>query len=582
VRSALRDPEVVYQRRWFTLIVLCISLLVIGLDNTILNVALPTLVKDLHASASELQWIVDSYTIVFAGLLLTAGSLGDRFGRYKGLVLGLTIFGAGSAVSAFAGSAGMLIATRAVMGIGGAFIMPSTLSILTNVFTNPVERGKAIGIWAGVSALGIGVGPVVGGFLLTHLWWGSVFLVNVPVVIVGLVAGYFLVPESKDPSAPRLDPLGSILSIAGLGVLLWAVIEAPSHGWGSKNILLGFAVGVVIIGAFMAWELTYSSPMLDLRFFENPRFSAASGAITLTFFALFGTIFLLTQYLQSVLEFSALKAGALLLPQAMVLMVVASSSSFFVQRAGNKIVVATGLTLVTLSLLLFATLTPHSSALHVIGVTIVLGLGMGNVMAPATDSIMGSLPRAKAGVGSAVNDTTRQMGGAVGVAVLGSILASRYSSHVDSLLGGRVPGEVLSGVRDNVGQAIGFAHGSPAAEPFRGQLVDAAKESFVSGRHVAVFLAAAVAALAAIGVVLWLPARARDEEPGYTPMTAAQAAEAAPAALAVEEAASVREAEDVRAAAAPDGDEREALEAGIASGNGRAVDPDAELAGEAG
>ena len=407
----------------------------------------------------------------------------------------------------------MLIFTRALMGIGGAFIMPATLSILTNVFTNPVERGRAIGVWAGVTALAVGVGPVVGGFLLTHFWWGSVFLVNVPVVIIGLVAGWFLVPESKDPAAPRLDPLGAVLSIIGLAVLLWAVIEAPSHGWGSRQILVGFAVGAVVLAAFMAWELTYSSPMLNLHFFENPRFSAASGAITLTFFALFGTIFLLTQYLQSVLEYSALKAGALLLPQALVLMVTAASSSFVVQRLGNKVVVATGLVLVTLSLLLFTTLGADSSALHVIAVTVVLGLGMGNVMAPATDSIMGSLPRAKAGVGSAVNDTTRQVGGAVGVAVLGSVLASRYGSQITSLLHGRVPDDVFGNVSDNVGRAVDYARGTPAVAPLRDQLVDAAHRSFVSGLHLAVVVAAAVAFLAAVGVVVWLPARARDEEP---------------------------------------------------------------------
>ena len=330
---------------------LCVSLVVIVLDNTILNVALPTLAKiksegGLGASASQLQWIVDSYVLVFAGLLLTAGSLGDRFGRYKALAFGLTVFGIGSAASAFAGSANVLIATRSLMGIGGAFIMPSTLSILTNVFTNPQERGKAIGVWAGVSAVGLGIGPISGGLLLAHFWWGSVFLVNLPIVVLGLVCGYYLVPESQDPAAPKLDPFGAVLSIAAIAALLWAIIEAPSHGWTSGDVLAGFAVGVALLVAFLAWELNYSSPMLDLHFFENPRFSAASSAITITFFAMFGTLFLMTQYLQLVLGYSTVKAGAILLPQAATIMVAAPFSSVWVRRFGNKVVMSTGLLIV--------------------------------------------------------------------------------------------------------------------------------------------------------------------------------------------------------------------------------------------
>jgi MFS family permease len=281
VRANLRDSAWVYRHRWLTLMVLCVSLLIIILDNTILNIALPTLAKQkakggLSASPSQLQWIVDAYTIVFAGLLLSAGSLGDRFGRYRCLVIGLSIFGTGSLLSSFTKSADVLIITRASMGAGGAFIMPSTLSILTNVFTNPQERGKAIGVWAGVSALGLGIGPISGGLLLAHFWWGSIFLVNLPIVVLGIVAGYYLVPESKDPAAPKLDPFGAVLSIAAIAALLWAIIEAPSHGWTSSGVLAGFGVGAALLVAFLAWELTYSSPMLDLHFFQNPRFSAAS------------------------------------------------------------------------------------------------------------------------------------------------------------------------------------------------------------------------------------------------------------------------------------------------------------------
>jgi EmrB/QacA subfamily drug resistance transporter len=515
MRAALRDPEVVERRRWFTLLVLCISLIVIVLDNTILNVALPRLSQPtaaggLAASQSQLQWIVDSYTIVFAGLLLTAGSIGDRFGRYRSLAIGLAIFGTGSVLSAFATDANVLIGTRALMGVGGAFIMPSTLSILTNVFRDHKERGKAIGIWAGVSALGLGIGPVSGGILLSHFWWGSVFLVNVPFVIGGLVLGYLLVPESKDESAPKLDPGGALLSIVGLGMVLWAVIEAPSKGWTSAGTLSAFVGGAAILVAFFVWESRSDHPMLDLRFFQNPRFSAASGAITVTFLSLFGVIFLLTQYLQLVLGYSTVKAGAILLPQAGVIMIAAPMSSMWVQRFGNKVVVATGLFIVSASMFLLTTLDASSGELHVILVTVVLGLGMGNIMAPATDSIMGSLPRAKAGVGSAVNDTTRQVGGAVGVAVFGSLLASRYSSHVRGLLDGSVPERVIAPASDSIGRAFDATLGLPADT--RNLVLGAARESFVRGLHTTAVVASAILLATMLLVIRFLPARHREDE----------------------------------------------------------------------
>ena len=516
MRNAIHDPEVAYRRRWLTLLVLCISLIVIVLDNTILNVALPTLAHPtsqggLGATASQLQWIVDAYTLVFAGLLLTAGSLGDRFGRYRSLAFGLAVFGTGSILSAFATSANMLIGTRALMGIGGAFIMPSTLSIITNVFTNPAERGKAIGIWAGVSALGLGLGPISGGILLEHFWWGSIFIVNVPIVVAGLVLGYALIPESRDPAHGKLDPVGALLSIVALGSLLWSVIEAPTRGWGSSAIVAGFVIGAVLLACFFTWELRSRHPMLDMRFFQNPRFSAASGAITLVFLSLFGTLFLLTQLLQSVLGYSTVKAGAVLLPQAAVIMTFAPLSNVWVQRLGNKIVVTAGLVTVATSFALFTTFQPNSSVFHVIGITMLMGLGMANVMAPCTDSIMGSLPRAKAGVGSAVNDTTRQMGGAVGVAVFGSIMASHFTSSITAKLDGHVPSRLLAAVSNNVGQTIGIANDPATARSVATQIAGAARESFISGLHIIGIAAALVTLVAALGVALFLPARARPE-----------------------------------------------------------------------
>lgn len=506
------DPELAYRRRWYTLLVLCLSLMVIGLDNTILNVAIPTLAKPasaggLAAAGSQLQWIVDAYTIVFAGLLLTAGSLGDRFGRYRSLTFGLIVFGIGSAISAAASSADVLIATRALMGAGAAFIMPSTLSILTNVFQDNRERAKAIGVWAGVSAIGIGVGPLTGGFLLTHFWWGSVFLVNVPIVIGALVLGYRFIPESKDPSAPRLDPVGALLSMAGLGALLWGVIEGPAKGWTSATVVAGFGAGIVVLAAFFTWELRCAEPMLDVRYFRNRRFSAASGAVTITFLTLFGTIFLLTQYFQAVLGYSTMKAGAMLIPQALLMMIFAPMSTRWVQRFGTKRVVVFGMIVVVVTLLAMTTFQTNSSTLHVICIAALLGLGVSHVMPASTESIMSSLPREKAGVGSAMNDTTRQVGGAVGVALLGSIMSSRYGTHVADRLAGIASPAAITRAKDSVGAAVGLAKNDASVQPIRDQLLAAARGGFVTGMHTALYVAAAIVAVGAIAVYRYLPDR---------------------------------------------------------------------------
>jgi EmrB/QacA subfamily drug resistance transporter len=501
------DQQTIYRRRWVTLGVLSLSLVIIGLDNTILNLALPTLVRELDATASQLQWMVDSYVLVFAGLLLTMGALGDRFGRKLALTAGLVLFGVASLWAAMVETPNMLIVARAVMGIGGALIMPSTLSIITNVFSGR-ERGRAIAIWAGVAGLGIVVGPVLGGWLLEHFWWGSVFLINVFVVVVALGAGFFLVPESKDAAATPLDPLGAVLSVVGLGALVYAIIEAPSRGWGDGLVLLGFGAAVVLLGVFLWWESRSPHPMLQLSFFENPRFSAASGAITLVFFAMFGSIFLLTQYLQFVLGYTPLEAGLRVMPIA-TLVVAAPMSARFAERFGTKVVVASGLTVVAIALSVMASITIETGYGQVAVAIMLLGFGMGTAMAPATESIMGSLPLGKAGVGSAMNDTTRQVGGALGVAVLGSVLASSYSSTMEPLVAASpLPTEAAAIASDSIGGAITIATqvGAPA-QP----LVDAAREAFVSGMEQAIWVGVAVAVLGAVLTVLFLPARAESE-----------------------------------------------------------------------
>lgn len=509
------SEELVYRRRWWILGVLCLSLMVITLDNTILNVALPTLVRDLDASNSQLQWIVDSYTLVFAGLLLTAGSLGDRFGRKGALQLGLAIFAFGSALSALATDPNHLIATRALMGIGGAFIMPATLSILTNVFPAD-ERGRAIGVWAGVSGLGIALGPLLGGYLVEHFGWHEVFTVNLPIAAVAIVAGGVLLPRTKDPSAPKLDLLGAALSIVGLTALVYGLIEAPSRGWTDGVILASFGAAVVMLGAFAVHELRIPEPMLDVSFFKNPRFTAASLSITLVFFALFGYSFLQTQYFQFVLGYSPAETGIRLLPLALTLMVVAPLSSRIVEWIGTKIVVASGLALVSVSLLLQLNLTADSSYLPVMWRMMLLAAGMGLTMAPATESIMGSLPLAKAGVGSAMNDTTRQVGGALGVAVIGSVLSSVYGSKVTDAFSGKMPAKALDAAQSGVGGALEVAKRAGA---FGNQIALLARNAFVDAMHGGAVVAAIAAVLGVVVAALFLPAHAREAD---TEMQAAE------------------------------------------------------------
>ena len=500
-----------YKRRWLILLVLNVSLLVIVVDNSILNVAIPSIVNQLGASTSELQWIVDSYTLVFAGLLLTAGSLGDRFGRLPALQFGLTVFGLGSLLAALSDSSGQLIATRAFMGIGGAFIMPATLSIIANVFPAP-ERGKAIGVWAATAGVAIALGPLIGGFLLEHFYWGSVFLVNLPIVALGLLAGVFLIPDSKDPGAPKLDPVGAVASIVGLSLLLYAVIEAPTEGWTATSTVSFFAAGAVVAAFFFWWELHTDQPMLDLRFFKNPRFSAGSGAISAVFFAMFGSIFVLTQYFQFVLGYSALQTGVRLLAWAIPTMIVAPLSAKVVERIGTKLTISSGLSLVTVGLLLFTSVNETTAYFPGILLRMVLmSTGMALTMAPATDAIMGSLPLAKAGVGSAVNDTTRQIGGAVGVAIVGSVFTSVYASHLaDGVRGDPIPPSALDTAQEGIGNA--FAVAAKLGGQSGADLVVVAKSAFVDAFHVGLLVGAGVALVGAIAVLIWMPARARRED----------------------------------------------------------------------
>jgi EmrB/QacA subfamily drug resistance transporter len=514
---AQRVQAKAYDRRWAILAVLCFGLLVIVLDNSILNVALPTIQDDLNATSSDLQWIVDSYTLVFAGLLLTAGALGDKFGRRGALQIGFILFGIGSIASAMAATSGQLISTRAFMGIGGALIMPATLSIITNVFP-PGERSKAIGFWAGTAGLGGALGPLAGGFLVEHFYWGSVFLVNIPIVVIGLIAGVFLIPTSKDPSAPRLDPIGALLSIFGLALLLFAIIEAPHNGWTSSKTLGYGGLGIALLVAFGIWEAKSDHPMLDVTFFKKARFTAAAGAITLVFFAMFGSLFLLTQYFQFVLGYSPLQTGVRMIPFALAMMVVAPLSSKVVQRLGSKITVAFGLGLVTIGLLSMVGLQVDTPYSDIFWRLMLMSAGMGLTMAPATESVMGSLPIFKAGVGSAVNDTTRQVGGALGVAVIGSVLATTYGNQIGDFLSGLgipLPQAALESAQNSIGaiknglvpklQEMGLSEQAATVNA-------EANSAFVSAVHWGVLTAAAATFVGVVMVLLFLPARPRIDD----------------------------------------------------------------------
>ena len=501
------NAELIHRRRWAILGVLCLSLIVIGIDNTILNVALPSIVRGLDASGSQLQWMVDAYAIVFACLLLTAGALGDRFGRRRSLLLGLALFGAFSALASLADTPFQLIVTRGLMGIGGAFIFPTTLSILTNVFDQPRERSQAIGIWAGVSGVGIAAGPLLGGLRVEHFGWHAVFWVNAPVCAVAFVLPAPIIPPMPNAGRHPLDPLGAALSIVGLVGLLYAIIQGPNGGWTASGVLLGFAAAAVFLGSFAWWEVKTPHPMLDVRFFRNPRFSAASATITITTFALYASTFLLTQYFQFVLGYSPLKSGVMITPLAIGLMIGSPQAPRFVERYGTKRVVLFGLTLVAIGMACYGSNTIMSSFAAGLVIRFFYGLAFGFIGPPVTESIMGSVPKERAGVGSAVNDTTRQVGGALGVAVLGSIFASRYHRVMDAT--SSLPRAVRQSARESIGTTLQVARRTGDPE-LAAKVRAAGYEAF----HSSMRITYAVAVLIILGAmyVAWryLPARAID------------------------------------------------------------------------
>lgn len=509
-RSALETAQ---GRRWWVLAVLCISVLLVSIDNTIVNIALPTLSRELDASTADLQWIVDAYVVCFAGLLLVCGSVGDRVGRKRVLQFGLVVFLLASVGAALSSSTEQLVAARAVMGVGVAFVFPATLALVSAIFRTPLERGVAVGVWAGVSGMAIGLGPVVGGLLLEHFEWNSIFLVNVPVGLLALVLGARLLPESRDPAPGRFDALGGVLSVALVGLLVWTVIEAPSRGWTDPVTLAGFAVSLLLLAAFLALESRRRDPLLDLSLFRDPRFAAASMAIAVAFFALFGFIFMITQYFQLVREYSVLEAGLATMPFAIVMGVLSPLSMLIVRWVGTKPLMVLGMLLMAAGFAVVAQAPMDAGYWSVIVVSMCLiAAGMALATSPATEAILASLPEAKAGVGSAVNDTTREFGGALGVAVIGSTMSWYYGVHLATSWSDlQIADRFVRTGQESLAEALTLSQEAlPLQIPV---LVEAAQESFMHGVHAGSAAAAVAALVGALVVLVLMPSRKRMEVP---------------------------------------------------------------------
>jgi EmrB/QacA subfamily drug resistance transporter len=499
----------IHALRWKTLGVLSLSLVIIGLDNTILNVALPTLQEEFNASASTLQWMVDSYLLVFAGLLLVFGTLGDRLGRKLALQAGITVFGLASLGALVADTSGEVILIRALMGVGAALIMPATLSIIANVFP-PEERGKAIGIWAALAAVGIGLGPLAGGLLIEWFDWSAVFLVNVPVALAAVLLGIRLVPESRDPKPGSFDVAGATLSTAGFTVLVYAVIEAPEEGWDSGLILGLLAAAAALLTAFVWWERRTAQPMLDLGFFRNARFSVGTLAVSVAFFSLLGGIFALTQYLQFAHGYSAIEAGAIMTPLALGLIIGAGSSSRAVERIGIARVVAAGLSGLAIVLATTLTWNVDTSLPVLLAWFFFLALSMGWVMAPATEAVVSAVPAAKSGVASAMNTVARMVSGALGVAVIGSLVNSLYARDIEPAVSG-LPAPTREAAGESIGAANAIAGQLP---PEAGStLLASAGDAFVDAMATGLIVAAAVSGAAAVIVARVLPGRRAESAP---------------------------------------------------------------------
>jgi EmrB/QacA subfamily drug resistance transporter len=516
-------PTLTPRRRTAVLITVCLAVLAINLDTTIVNVALPSLSRQLHAGTATMQWVVDGYALAFAALVLAGGSIGDRLGRRPMLLIGLAGFAAASVGAGLSGSAGELVAWRFVMGAFAAAIYPTTLSIIANAFPDRGERAKAIGVWGAVTGLGVAAGPVTGGLLLAHFAWESVFWALVPVAAIAAGLTAWLVPESKAPATGRVDLAGLAASSAAIGILVYTVIEAPGRGWLSAASLAGFAATAVAAAVFVAVERRTAHPMIDVSLFKVPAFSAASSSVTISFFALFGFIFLVTQYMQIVRGWGTLSTGVRILPVAAAIGVGSALAPRLVARYGTRRIVMAGLMMFAASLTWIA-LSPQGEPYAEIAVEMLLmGAGLGLTTVPATESIMSVLPPAKAGVGSAVNDATREAGGTLGVAVIGSIFSSIYVHHLAGTAVAHLPAAAAKAARGSVAAAMTIAQHAPGS--VAPTLTHAVSTSFMTGFTVACLTGAAICVLGALAATRLpgrlVPAPVTIARPATEPVTIA-------------------------------------------------------------
>jgi EmrB/QacA subfamily drug resistance transporter len=497
-----------YRNRWIALAFMAIALLIISLDNTVLSLALPSIAEGLGSSASQLQWIVDAYILAIAGLVLTMGYLGDRLGRKTTLMVGLGLFALFSLGAALSSSTEMLIAMRAMMGIGTAIIMPATLSLLTATFRDDKERAQAIALWAATFSLGIGIGPLVGGWLLEHFSWSSVFYINIPIIAVVLVGGGLFIENSKTEHPKRIDILGATLSIGGLFALVYAIIKAGMEGWGAAPVLYTFGAAAVLLAAFILWEIKFTGAMLPLDFFKSMSFTGANVAIMLVTFGLTGAFYFLGQFLQSVQGYSPLEAGIRLLPIALVSFISAALSAKVAERIGTKLTVAIGIFIGAAGFFyLYRIIAVDAAYLQIAIALSIASLGIGMTMSPATNSVMGSIPVSQSGVGSAMTGTTRQVGGALGVAILGSILNATYLSRIDAVSWpAQLPARALEAIRNSIQGAHLVAQQVPVPQLSQ-MIVDKSKEAFTAGSADALLVTAIVLAITAVITLFILPSQ---------------------------------------------------------------------------
>ncbi|MFG2551891.1 MFS transporter [Streptomyces sp. NPDC048581] len=504
-----------YARRWWALLVLCLSLLIVVMANTSLIVAAPDMTKDLGLSSSDLQWVIDGYTVPYAALMLVLGSIGDKYSRRGALITGLVIFAAGAVTGSLVDETGLVIAARAVMGVGAAVVMPATLSLLVAIFPK-AERAKAITAWTATSGLAIAVGPLVAGWLLEDHAWGSTFLINVPIAVLAVIGALALVPPSKAEGMGRIDYVGGLLSIVSVGSLVYATIEGPHFGWGVGPVAAAVVAGVGLL-AFVAWELRHPHPMLDVRKFAQRPFSGSMLAVLFFFFGTFGALYYATQYLQFVLGYGALETGVRLLPLAGAVFVGAAATGRLTPKLGVKAMVVTGMVVGTAGVLLLTRIESGSTYTDFLAPLMMLGFAIGLSVSPATDTIMGSFPESELGVGGGANDTALELGGALGIAILGSLLGTSYKDKLTDLVGANLPHTALETAKDSVGGGLAVAEEvakNPAGGAQQAQaLIDAVHEAFAHSVAQTSLIGGIIMAAGTAIVLAVLPGRGRTAKP---------------------------------------------------------------------